>query len=49
LRGGQPGGRRWRRALSEMPDGRSGLARLRALLEQLAVAAEVGGAAYVTG
>jgi tRNA-dihydrouridine synthase A len=37
LRGGQPGGRLWRRTLSEMPDGRSGLARLRGLLEQLAV------------
>jgi tRNA-dihydrouridine synthase A len=31
LRAGQPGGRRWRRGLSEMPDGRSGLARLREL------------------
>jgi tRNA-dihydrouridine synthase A len=52
LRGGQPGGRRWRRALAEMPDGRTGLARLRALLEQLTVAdplREVCGAAYVSG
>lgn len=29
LRGGLPGGRRWRRALSELPDGRAGFARLR--------------------
>jgi tRNA-dihydrouridine synthase A len=28
LRGGLPGGRRWRRALSELPDGRIGFARL---------------------
>jgi tRNA-dihydrouridine synthase A len=48
LRGGQPGGRRWRRAIAEIPDGRSGLASLRALLAQSAVPhsfSEVRGAA----
>jgi tRNA-dihydrouridine synthase A len=51
LRGGQPGGRRWRRALTELPEGRSGLARLRILLEQPSAAAlpELAGAARVGG
>jgi tRNA-dihydrouridine synthase A len=52
LRCGQPGGRRWRRALSDLPDGHSGLARLHALLEQLVVVpslAKLGEAACVGG
>jgi hypothetical protein len=39
LRAGSPGGRRWRRALSELADGRSGLATLHE------IAAELGGVA----
>jgi tRNA-dihydrouridine synthase A len=34
LRAGLPGGRRWRRALSELPDGHVGLARLREMATQ---------------
>jgi hypothetical protein len=48
-----PGGRLWRRALSELPDGRVGLARLRALAAQTeARSARRGvesGAAYAVG
>jgi tRNA-dihydrouridine synthase A len=35
LRGGLPGGRRWRRVLSELPDGRAGFARLRDIAAQI--------------
>jgi tRNA-dihydrouridine synthase A len=53
LRAGLPGGRLWRRALSELPDGRVGLARLRALAAQTeARSARRGvesGAAYAVG
>src|SRR5262249_99965 len=34
LRGGLPGGRRWRRSLSELPDGRAGFALLREIAAQ---------------
>jgi tRNA-dihydrouridine synthase A len=53
LRNGLPGGRRWRRALSELPDGRAGLARLREIAAQTDAHAERGGAelqaAYALG
>jgi tRNA-dihydrouridine synthase A len=51
LRAGLPGGRLWRRALSELPDGHVGLARLRALAAQPRSARRgvESGAAYALG
>jgi len=51
LRAGLPGGRLWRRALSELPDGHIGLARLRALAAQPRSARRgvEPGAAYALG
>ena len=50
LRVGLPGGRRWRRALSELPDGRTGFARLHEVATRTDAFSGVGrGAAYALG
>ena len=53
LQTGLPGGRRWRRALSELPDGRAGLVRLHEIAAQTDAHSENGGVelgvAYVLG
>ena len=41
LRTGLPGGRRWRRALSELADGEPGLARLREIAAEIGAASEL--------
>ena len=53
LRAGQPGGRRFRRALSELADGEIGLAELREIVagfaDEPASEAPLGGALYAFG